>query len=336
MTCQECQPLAIDLARGLPPFDVGGAVQRADVLSHIATCKRCAQWLREQEELSDALRDVAAADASLSAPSGVEANVMAAFRARQAQALQAQYSQRQQTQPEQVQPQQAQRPLSLVLPEPVAHTERPERSVRAWRPAWPSGRAAGFAAAATIVIVALTLASVRWLNSRSASNGGTTNVAGTSTPGPLPVPPPADRSGGRAGASSAPVTGTNAAVLEVLPDKGRKTTKGPPGPPRVTPPRGATPRVATSRVATSRGLAAHSTRRVNVARASEFSGPAFVLLPYAEPLRPTEMRHIMRVRMTKAQFAAAELQADRVDDATVLADVLVGEDGTARAVRIVQ
>jgi hypothetical protein len=60
-----------------------------------------------------------------------------------------------------------------------------------------------------------------------------------------------------------------------------------------------------------------------------------VLLPYAEPLRPTEMRHIMRVRMTRAQFAAAELQAD-VDDSTVLADVLVGEDGTARAVRIVQ
>jgi hypothetical protein len=60
-----------------------------------------------------------------------------------------------------------------------------------------------------------------------------------------------------------------------------------------------------------------------------------VLLPYAEPLRPTEMRHIMRVRMTRTQLAAAELQAGGVDDA-VLADVLVGEDGTARAVRIVQ
>jgi hypothetical protein len=75
---------------------------------------------------------------------------------------------------------------------------------------------------------------------------------------------------------------------------------------------------------------------MNAARASELSGPAFVLLPYAEPLRPTEMRHIMRVRMTKAQFAAAERQEGGADDATVLADVLVGEDGTARAVRIVQ
>ena len=70
--------------------------------------------------------------------------------------------------------------------------------------------------------------------------------------------------------------------------------------------------------------------------ANEFNGPAFVLLPYVEPLRPTEMRHIMRVRMPRAQVAAGELRAGGVDDATVLADVLVGEDGTARAVRIVQ
>jgi hypothetical protein len=47
------------------------------------------------------------------------------------------------------------------------------------------------------------------------------------------------------------------------------------------------------------------------------------------------MRHIMRVRMPRAQVAAGGLQAGSTDDA-VLADVLVGEDGTARAVRIVQ
>jgi hypothetical protein len=75
---------------------------------------------------------------------------------------------------------------------------------------------------------------------------------------------------------------------------------------------------------------------MSAARGGDFSERAFVLLPYVEPLRPTEMRHIMRVRMPRTQFAAGETQASGVDGATVLADVLVGEDGTARAVRIVQ
>jgi hypothetical protein len=40
--------------------------------------------------------------------------------------------------------------------------------------------------------------------------------------------------------------------------------------------------------------------------------------------------------MTRAQLEAGELRASGIEDSTVLADVLVGEDGTARAVRIVQ
>jgi hypothetical protein len=185
-----------------------------------------------------------------------------------------------------------------------------------WSSAWPTGRAAGFAAvaAAAVVVAAFTLAAVRWLNPAPGgnpspvANAGISGATGAST-GPAAAP----------SVSHPAVTGTNAAVLEVLPDKGKKETKGRPAPPR----------------ARTSGVTA--LRATSVVRgASEFSGPAFVLLPYAEPLRPTEMRHIMRVRMTKAQFEAAELRADGVEDSTVLADVLVGEDGTARAVRIVQ
>jgi hypothetical protein len=119
-------------------------------------------------------------------------------------------------------------------------------------------------------------------------------------------------------------------VVEVLPDKGRKTKGSPPAPPRAV----------TVRTARRSLGGTHTMRTASVTRAastaSEFNGPAFVLLPYVEPLRPTEMRHIMRVRMTRGQFEAGELRASGVEDATVLADVLVGEDGTARAVRIVQ
>jgi hypothetical protein len=352
MTCQECQPLAIELARDVPPSGVGGAVQRADVLSHVATCKRCAQWLQEQEVLSDALRATAEADASLAAPPRVEANVMAAFRARQAKQVVVGSA----------------RPVLLAHATPVAHvapvaqTNTPPPLWRAsgrasgrglWRasrPAWPAGRAAAFAAAATIVIVALTMASVRWLSPAAPVNVGTHNAAGTSTSPPAPSPsapspsepsplasspPGAGQSGGRAGeAAGARVSGTNAAVIEVLPEKGKK---GRPTPPGTTPPRAAASRVTTSQVAAGRSLDTHHTTRASrvARRANEFSGPAFVLLPYVEPLRPTEMRHIMRVRMPAAQLAAQGLQAESVDDA-VLADVLVGEDGTARAVRIVQ
>jgi hypothetical protein len=326
MTCQECQPLAVDLARGVPPFDVGGAVQRADVLSHIATCKRCAQWLREQEALSDALRAAAAADASLSAPAGVEANVMAAFRARQAQT-----QRRQPTQlAHRTQPTQRRQPCpALVRPETVVHMGTPEQLARAGRPAWPAGRAAAFAMAAAIVFTTLMLPVSQWLKRSPAANTGVSNTPGASMPSAQPAPTasstpapsapatPPDPSAAvtNTAVTNPAVTGTDAAAIEVLPEKGKKpTTKGRPAP-----------------------RFASTTRAANVAGgANEFSGPPFVLLPYVEPLRPTEMRHIMRVRMTKAQFAAAELQAAGVEDATVLADVRVGEDGTARAVRIVQ
>jgi hypothetical protein len=352
MTCQECQPLAIDLARGLPPFDVGGAVQRADVLSHVAACKRCAQWLREQEALSQALRAAAEADASSSAPPGVEANVMAAFRARQAQRLKPV-------------PRTVPLPLSLAPLESVADAADPraksEQLVRAWRwpAAWRAGRAPAFAfaAAAIIVIAAFTMASVRWLIPTATSpNAGTHRAAGTSTPPSAPAPSPsaAARTGRTAEPAGARITGagTNAAVVEVLPDKGTKTTKGRPAPPRVPAPHGATARgfdatheasaghretrgASVTRVANT-ARRGSTTRASSVARgANEFNGPAFVLLPYVEPLRPTEMRHIMRVRMPRTQLTAGGVQASGVDDA-VLADVLVGEDGTARAVRIVQ
>jgi hypothetical protein len=351
MTCQECQPLAIDLARGLPPFDIGGAVQRGDVLSHIARCKRCAQWLAEQEALTEALRAAAEDDIALSAPSSVEANVMAAWRARQVQRQGANASLA-------VPPiasrgkvplaGRGERPIaglaSLAGPASPQSIERPqsnervqsseqlESSARAWKSSWLVWPASGFAAAAAIVMFTLPLASWKWLNASPVA-GGVANRASKASAGAAGAPAsrssatvrpgeavgggrnPADaqagisagvaegRTGDRTGKSMrAPVTGTNAAVVEVLPEKGSK------GRGRPTPPRGA----------------------------RELGGPAFVLLPYAEPLRPTEMRHIMRVRMSRTLVVAGDVQAGNAEGATVLADVLVGEDGTARAVRIVQ
>jgi hypothetical protein len=64
---------------------------------------------------------------------------------------------------------------------------------------------------------------------------------------------------------------------------------------------------------------------------------AFVTLPYAEPLLPTEMRQVVRVaipRMDRVRRSASPGWPG-IGNA-VVADVLVGEDGMARAIRIVR
>lgn len=62
---------------------------------------------------------------------------------------------------------------------------------------------------------------------------------------------------------------------------------------------------------------------------------AFVPFPYAEPLRPTEVRQIVRVAVPQATLLMAGLTTATPAD-SVVADVLVGEDGIARGIRIVR
>jgi hypothetical protein len=62
---------------------------------------------------------------------------------------------------------------------------------------------------------------------------------------------------------------------------------------------------------------------------------AFVPFPYAEPLRPTEVRQIVRVAVPQATLLMAGLTTSTAAD-SVVADVLVGEDGIARGIRIVR
>lgn len=65
--------------------------------------------------------------------------------------------------------------------------------------------------------------------------------------------------------------------------------------------------------------------------------PEFLPLPYVEPLRSTEARHVVRVSMTSGdEMILGVLPADRRTGQPFEADVLVGEDGIARAIRIVR
>jgi len=63
----------------------------------------------------------------------------------------------------------------------------------------------------------------------------------------------------------------------------------------------------------------------------------FLPLPYVEPLRSTEARHVVRVSMTSGdEMILGVLPADRRNGQPFEADVLVGEDGIARAIRVVR
>lgn len=66
------------------------------------------------------------------------------------------------------------------------------------------------------------------------------------------------------------------------------------------------------------------------------STTAFVELPYAPPLAPTDDRHLVRVRLPRGamrQFGMF-VREDRLRE-PVQADFLLGQDGVARAVRLV-
>lgn len=69
------------------------------------------------------------------------------------------------------------------------------------------------------------------------------------------------------------------------------------------------------------------------------AGPAvaFVMLPGSELMPPAQDLQVLRVRIprTRIQALGWPVNVDRLDE-RVLADVIVGEDGVARAIRLVQ
>ncbi len=63
----------------------------------------------------------------------------------------------------------------------------------------------------------------------------------------------------------------------------------------------------------------------------------FFEIPYSEPLRPSERADVFRVRMPRANMAAFGLPVSGGSlDSRIVADVLVGEDGVARAIRFIR
>jgi hypothetical protein len=76
-------------------------------------------------------------------------------------------------------------------------------------------------------------------------------------------------------------------------------------------------------------------RRAHAAKPTEDAGP-FVAIPYTVPLDPRERMTVMRVEMPVTALLAVGLTAAVPDPgASAQADVVVGEDGRIRAIRLV-
>jgi len=77
-----------------------------------------------------------------------------------------------------------------------------------------------------------------------------------------------------------------------------------------------------------------SVRHQNIPR--ESAGEPFVAIPYTVPLAPDERAAVVRLALSPSAFAAVGFPLPAIDPGyDTLADVLVGEDGRAHAIRIV-
>lgn len=188
-----------------------------------------------------------------------------------------------------------------------------------WGTSW--WRSALTAVAAGIAIALTGLAVAVWSSSRSGT-GVATQAASTAETGSVTMaiePPPAPTRARQVGPASAP-TETLARVRR----------------PRVAP-QAASSAVA-SAAASASAVAGRTPPRAPSQRRAIANATAevvFVPFPYAEPLRPTEVRQIVRIAVPQATLLMAGLTTSTPAE-SVVADVLVGEDGIARGIRIVR
>lgn len=269
MTCDDCQAIVIDIARG---NDVDRLL-RDDARRHAALCPRCGEQQQEQQWLTTQFRAIATADADRHAPERVQVAALAAWRASYGNAG---------------------APPTPSAGAPVVSIATAGAGPRVRRWMLPSVAMAGLAAAAMATIVL-------W-----PSHGGLTNdrvktgtVAASHAPENITSEP---RS---AGTSRAVPRNTESRGASVTPD---------------------------SAVANAAAMPEPETLLASASEADEF-----VSLPYVEPLRSTEARHVIRVSMTSGdEMILGVLPADRRNGQPFEADVLVGEDGIARAIRVVR
>lgn len=296
MNCRNFEAIIDDVARGA----LIDATAREAGLRHAAECEPCGARLSDERALTAGLRSLASLTAEASAPPRVEAALLAAFRERHARAGR-----------EEAAPAASVTTPNNVLTPLASHP----RAARAWFPRWAQG--AAVAAASALLVFGL------YAFMRSQSEQQTGVAAGVS--------PSAPARGEEPTTTAAIVPSVPAAMpsVEELNDDAADEVDAP-----------------RQRQSVRNFRNAQRSGRANVVNASYNRGAAaepeeiateFIPLMNGGRLPPGDAGHMMRVEVPRSALASfglpvnADLQGGRVK-----ADVLVGEDGMARAIRFVR
>lgn len=297
MNCQDFEQIIGDLARRRP-IDAGA---RAEALAHEQACERCAARLSNERSLSAGLRALAATMKEQEAPARAEASLLAAFRARAAEAGHT-------AAPAAPAPARTEAAPAGVLP-----FAKP-RADKQW--SWKKTLATA-ATAAAAAAVALAVFVPRESKTRPA-------VASVTPAGP---------------AGPISTTTKGGAPLNIRPSEGQNDSEG-----RADDDDAVTPRAFAPRQPPRAPVMYASTsapRRTQTARPPAPAEPEvtteFFPLAQGGGLASGEGGHIVRIELPRTALASFGLPLNvETAGGRVRADVLLGEDGTARAIRFVR
>lgn len=296
MNCRQAETWIVELGRD-------GALDadlHADALRHLAACPRCTAQLQTERAITADLCAVAAHDAHTNAPAHVEANLLVAFRARA---------------------------------ETLAHASAPVRFVKPARTLTSLffARRAG-AAFAVAALVLLTFAVLRFNFSAQPVQQTQMANAGVPVRAIAPVQPAQGPSGAATTTQGeGPPDGSVIATLSVkLPLRADERLSA-----QVRRRQAATyARGSMRESALSVGLVGEMTV---VARAPALESVTEFMPLVANGTPPLTSGQLVRVEVSRAALAALGLPVDMTRAGeTMKADVLLGEDGLARAIRLVR
>jgi hypothetical protein len=310
MNCQEFTIFIIELARG----QLMEAASREGAMRHAETCQACVTRLEQERNLTVALRAFASSMSENYAPVRVEANLLAAFHQKHASGRKAQAA-------------------TTLLPFPPAKTAGTSRSSNRW----PQRIAVATAIAASLVLVAVAGWRMQFTNTVSPQIVATRDKQ---TSDPQSPQPSVESTGSPAmatdrAASDQPRSGiVNSLPRRMMPNAAVKTS------------RNSSPKMITVGGVIDGGNAVFEAGEGETALKAdnEAARPAatesvtdFMPLTAGAPAPPLESGQLVRVELPRSALASLGLpvNVERAHE-PLKADVLLGGDGQARAIRFVR
>jgi hypothetical protein len=303
MNCQEFENSFEALARGA----LTDAAAAAEALAHEKACADCAARRTDERALSTGLRALASGMQAAAAPARVESELLAAFRARAASAGVGATSMRG-----------AVNVVPFAGRAGAASVEAPRVEARRW--SWAKTAAvASLAAAASLALFFLV---------QTRNNVNAPRVAARGNQSKMIEPPPPVESGVQPTPEVASASASNSETTTLTAADNERASRA-----------SFTPRVRA--VDASYGNGGARGGRAGAVRAGDVAAQEltteFIPLVQGAQYQQAEEAHLVRVELPRTALASFGLPVNAEAPAgRVKADVLLGEDGVARAIRFVR